>query len=230
VIRCPLVPRPSAQPTRRTRRDPRRDRNRRNLVDSALRLVAAEGAALTVARVARQAGMDPSGFYAHFKNIEECETAAAEAFRQYVDNHMRAYSVLRTATDLAVAIDSSEALLASWLSEPEWITVLARCRFDDSPLGKAVRDLFADVRGDFQEALWDHAARLGLRGRHLREVEAIAELCVGQFTAMLERLAAGRAGDIRLAAEQLARANFAVIAAAFTRMAEQDAGAKTREP
>src|SRR5690348_11107230 len=61
------VPRPSAQLSRRPRRDPRRDRNRRNLVDSALHVVAVEGAALTVARVARQAGMDPSGFYAHFK-------------------------------------------------------------------------------------------------------------------------------------------------------------------
>jgi hypothetical protein len=93
-----------------------------------------------------------------------------------------------------------------------------------------VRDLFADVRGDFQEALWDHATRIGLRGRHLREVEAIAELCVGQFTAMLERLACGRAGDVRVAAEQLARANFAVVAAAFTRMAEQDAEPKTPQP
>ena len=174
--------------------------------------------------------MDPSGFYAHFKNIEECESAAADAFRQQVDDRMRAYTALRAATELPVAIDAGEALLTSWLSQPEWITLLARCRFDDSPLGKAVRELFAAVRGDFCEALWDHATRLGLRGRHLREVEAVAELCVGQFISMLERLAAGRASDVRAAAEQLARANFAVVTAAFTRMAEQDAELATHEP
>ena len=133
-------------------------------MDSALRLVAVEGAALTVARVTREAGMDPSGFYAHFRNIEECEHAAADAYRQYVDDHMRAYAKLRTASDLPAAIDASEALLASWLKQPEWITVLARCRFDDSPLGKAVRDLYAAVRKDFQEALWDLATKLGVRG------------------------------------------------------------------
>ena len=171
--------------------------------------------------------MDPSGFYAHFRNIEECERAAADAYRQYVDDHMRAYAKLRTASDLPAAIDASEALLASWLKQPEWITVLARCRFDDSPLGKAVRDLYAAVRKDFQEALWDLATKLGVRGRHLREVEAIAELCVGQFVTMLERLAEGRASDVRAAAEQLARANFAVVSAAFKRMAEQDAELKT---
>ena len=217
------VPRPSAQLSRRPRRDPRRDRNRRNLVDSALHVVAVEGAALTVARVARQAGMDPSGFYAHFKNIEECESAAADAFRQYVDNHMRAYTKLRTATALPDAIDANEALLASWLSEPEWITILARCRFDASPLGNAVRELFAAIRRDFQEALWDMATQVGVRGRHLREVEAVAELCVGMFIAMLERLAAGRGGELRGAAETLTRATFAIIAEAFQRMAAQDA-------
>jgi len=186
-------------------------------------VVAAEGAALTVARVARQAGMDPSGFYAHFKNIEECESAAADAFRQDIEDRMRAYSMLRTATELPVAIEATEALLTSWLSQREWIPLLARCRFDDSPLGQAVRELFAAVRGDFNEALWDLATRLGLRGRHLREVEVVAELCVGQFITILERLAEGRASDVRAAAEQLARANFAVVTAAFTRMAEQDA-------
>jgi AcrR family transcriptional regulator len=199
-------------------------------VDAALRLVAAEGAALTVARVARQAGMDPSGFYAHFKNIEECESAAADAFRQAIDDRMRAYTVLRSATELPVAIEAAEALLTGWLSKPEWITLLARCRFDDSPLGKAVRELFAAVRGDFCEALWDLATRRGLRGRHLREVEAVAELCVGQFITMLERLAAGRASDVHAAAEQLARANFAVVTAAFTRMAERDAELAKHEP
>ena len=44
---------------------------------------------------------------------------------------------------------------------------------------------------------------------------------------MLERVAEGRANDVRAAAEQLARANFAVVSAAFVRMAEQDAELKT---
>ena len=83
------------------------------------------------------------------------------------------------------------------------------------------------MRKDFQEALWVLATKLGALGRHLREVEAISELCVGQFVTMLERLAEGRASDVRGAAEQLARANFAVVSAAFARMAEQDAELKT---
>jgi AcrR family transcriptional regulator len=217
---------PSSKPqsaARRPRRDPRRDRNRKNLVESALHLVAAEGTALTVARVSREAGIDPSGFYAHFKNIEECELAAAEAFRQYTAGHMSAYAKLRTASGLDGAIAANEELLRSWLSHPEWVALSGRCRYDDSAFGKSVRELLDAVRRDFTETLWDRAARFGIRGKHLREIEGLAELCIGLFNTTLERLNTGRGTDVRAAAEQLAHANYALVSTSLKRMVEQDA-------
>jgi AcrR family transcriptional regulator len=203
---------------RKPRRDQRRERNRQNLIDSALHLVAAEGAGLSVARVTRKAGMDPAGFYAHFKNIGECERAVAEEFRSYVESHIRAYEGLRAARSLEAATDAIAALLASWLTRREWVILLARCRFDDTTVGSAVREMYSTVRRDLQEALWNRAVKLGLPAQYRRETDALADACIGLFVASLERLAEGRETDVRGEAERLMRADRAVIADAFQRI------------
>jgi AcrR family transcriptional regulator len=210
--------------TRKPRDDRRRTLNRQKLVEAALTLVAREGAAaLTVARLAREVGMDASGFYAHFKNIVECEQAAAETFAGYMRSHLEPYSALRLTTDFDQASARTADLLRSWLRRPNWIVLLGRCQYERSPIGEATRNLLDVVREDITDALMQRAAELSLRGHRLRELSMAAELSMGVFVTVLNRLAAGRERDIGEAAAALVRANVTLIGAEFARMAERDA-------
>lgn len=209
------------EPSRRPRRDKRREHNRRKLIDAALELVAEGGpGALNPARVARAAGMDPSGFYAHFKNAEECEHEAAQDLERYLEGHFEPYRLVKKMHDEASGAIAFAALYRSWLAEPRWCKLMLRTRHHEaSPIGRRMHAIVADVRNDVCEMLWRLAMSLGLRAWKRQDVEFLADLCVGQFMTAFEALAEGRATDIDRAALAVSRGNRAIVVAEIERRA-----------
>ena len=210
---------------RRPRRDKRSERNRRKLVDAALELVAEGGpGALNPARVARAAGMDPSGFYAHFKNVEACEREAAQDLERYLRGHFEPYALVKKIHDEDSGRVAYAALYRSWLAEPRWCKLMLRTRHHEgSPIGRRMHAIVADVRGDVCELLWGLAISLGLRQWKRQDVEFLADLCVGQFMTAFEALAEGRITDVDRAALAVSRANRAIVIAEIQRRAGQPA-------
>lgn len=211
----------AAEPGRRPRRDKRRERNRRKLVDAALELVAEGGpGAMNPARVARAAGMDPSGFYAHFKNAEECEREAAQDLERYLASHFEPYALVKRMHDEESGRVAFAALYRSWLAEPRWCKLMLRTRHHEaSPIGRRMHAIVADVRGDVCEMLWRLAMSLGLRAWKRQDVEVLADLCVGQFMTGFEALAEGRTTDVDATALAVSRANRAIVIAEIERRA-----------
>jgi AcrR family transcriptional regulator len=211
----------SERPVRRSRRDPRRERNRKQLIDATLELVAREGSGgLTVTRIARAAGIDPSGFYAHFKSSEECEQAAAGELDRYIGSLSEPYLSVRSLRNATGSSGAFEQLLTAWLAEPRWSQLMLRARHEDSAIGKMSRAIMDGLRKDISSVLWDLAVGVGARGRHLDRVSALAELCIGNYFSMMEAVLNGRA-DVKLAATSIARANEAIVIAELKRIAEE---------
>jgi AcrR family transcriptional regulator len=211
-----------ARPVRRPRRDSRRERNRKQLIDATLELVAREGSgALTVTRIARAAGMDPSGFYAHFKSAEECAQAAASEFDQFVGSLLKAYLDVRALKSQAEAALAVEQLLRAWLAEPRLSKLTLRARHEDSAFGDLARGILDEVRKDVRVLLWDLAVAAGAGGRHLDRISALAEVCVGHYMTLLEAVVHQRVLDVKLAGAAVARANIDVVVAELKRISRE---------
>lgn len=206
-------------PARRARRDSRRERNRRQLIDATLDLVAREGSGgLTATRIARAAGMDPSGFYAHFKSSKQCEQAAAAEFDNFVGSLLKPYLDVRALRDRTRSEPALEKLLHAWLAEPRWSRLMLRARYEDSAFGQLTRGILDEVRKDVRVLLWDLAVAAGAGGRHLDQIAALAEICVGHYMTLLEAVMQNRIADVKLAAAAVARANVAAVVAELERI------------
>jgi AcrR family transcriptional regulator len=207
---------------RRTRRDPRRERNRKQLIDATLELVAREGTgALTVTRIARAAGMDPSGFYAHFKSAKEAEQLAAAEFDRFVGSLLQPYLQVRALRGTLEVREALEQLLRAWLAEPGLSKLMLRARFEDSSFGQHTRAILDEVRKDVRSSIWDMAVAAGARGRHLEPIAALTDVCVGHYMTLLESLVHGRIDDVKLAAKTIADANVAAVTDALRRIAKE---------
>jgi AcrR family transcriptional regulator len=204
---------------RRARRDSRRERNRKQLIDATLELVAREGSGgLTATRIARAAGMDPSGFYAHFKSSKQCEQAAAAEFDQFVGSLLKPYLDVRALRDFQQSGVALEQLLYAWLAEPRWSRLMLRARYEESAFGDLTRGILEEVRKDVRVLLWDLAVASGAGGRHLDQIAALAEICVGHYMTLLEAVVQQRVPDVKLAAAAVARANIAAVVAELKRI------------
>jgi AcrR family transcriptional regulator len=211
---------------RRARRDSRRERNRRQLIDATLELVAREGSGgLTATRIARAAGMDPSGFYAHFKSSKQCEQAAAAEFDRFVGSLLKPYLDVRALRDPVSAGGALEHLIYAWLAEPRWSRLVLRARYEESPFGDLTRGILGEVRKDVHVLLWDLAVAAGAGGRHLDQISALAEICIGNYMTLLEAVVQNRVPDVKLAAAAVARANVAVVTAELKRIHKEKAAA-----
>jgi AcrR family transcriptional regulator len=212
---------PRAATRRKPRHDKRRERNRRQLIDATLELVAQEGrAALSISRISRAAGIEPPNFYAHFKSVDECERAAAEELQQYLSRKFEPYRKVRTSPslDLDKAARANAALLGSWLEEPRWCKLMLRARHDErSPIGAQMRTILEHVRRDALHVLTELTKDMEVQNEVGENLEPLAELCVGHFMTAFEALADGRFTDIEAAGRTVARASQAVVVAELKR-------------
>jgi AcrR family transcriptional regulator len=192
------------------------------LIDATLELVSREGTGgLTATRIARAAGMDPSGFYAHFKSSKECEQAAAAEFDQFVGSLLKPYIDVRALRDRASSSAAFETLMHAWLAEPRWSRLMLRARYEDSAFGDLTRGILEEVRKDVRVLLWGLAVEAGAGERDREQIAVHAEMCVGHYMTMLEAVVQDRVPDVKLAALTVARANAATVASVLRRVARE---------
>lgn len=184
----------------KTRKRGTREQTRQRLFDATIDLIQREGlAALTTVRITEHAGIVQSGFYAHFKNIDECVAATAEQVidRQrsvQSDFRSRAYAHLLGADSL-VGYANMRALwersLDLMLEDRVFAELFLRYRRDASPLGKRVRKLFDQARSDMARDMNEVAPRLGI-GKEFEPYTAFwGDLVLGMWLTATEALLDG---------------------------------------
>jgi len=226
-------PRPApkkAVPPKRTRNDSRKVATRQRLIDATIDIIRTEGVgALTTGKIANAAGIQQPGFYAHFKNVDECLRAAADQLSASMldaEVKMRRERSFQVGSRerLPEGIARMKFALGLWLDNRRFTELLMRCRYDDSPLGESGREVFRRARELLAEDLLELAVKNGISTRYLRELELMAALLIASFGNGIELLLTGEARDLGTVATALARANYHYVRGELIRMhREQEA-------
>jgi AcrR family transcriptional regulator len=203
----------------------RTERKRQRLIDAAIAVFLDKGMAqFTSAHIAAQAGMHKPTFYAHFKNVEDCLQAVALHIAK-----TNALEMLVLQTTVATGrwlndsvFDTSrhfiEQLLRSVKQHEALYRILSRCAHDAGPLGEAVRAINSHVRERWIEHFWRVAVHHQLDPKHFKEVAEMADHIVGITYVAIARVLDGRVADLSAEAARVARYDFAIVAAEFSRM------------
>lgn len=190
------------------RRDDRRERTRERLLSAAVEVLRREGlGALNVSRVAKDVGVHPSLFYAHFKNLDACVAAAAERVLQTlapVDRELRRDLFRRAVTDRRELARFFLGAFDRWLEQRPFVELLLAHRLDRSPMGEALRPALSAIREEMTAELWDLSAQLRIDGKHIREAQVLADLHLSHWLWALETLIEGRVHDRAALASTLA--------------------------
>ncbi len=210
---------------RRPRRDKRRARNRQRLLDATIDIILEEGTGgLTMAHIAKRAGVRHSTFYAHFKNVDECiHTAVLHVARINFDNDlMRARMVLQVVDpDDEANIEALEEALRLVVKHARIYLLFFRCYFEPSPMGQATREQ-ADVATSYlADQLWQLGIETRLEEKYRAEVEIIARFLINCFVTTAVRVIGGGPGDVRDEATRLYRYSVAILTSEFKRMHEE---------
>jgi AcrR family transcriptional regulator len=201
------------------RRRGSRNETRQRLVDAAIELIRQGGAErLTTVRVAAGAGIVQSGFYMHFRNIDEIKRAAAQQIaadvRQFIAEHRRRGRQGNDADPEAVH-EHYQATLQLFLFERRFAELLLRYRHDPSPLGEVLRELIDQLRGDLVDDLRQLVLRIAPGAADERRLTIYADVVMGMVMAVGEGLLDGRYDDPEPLARELTLASFALAKAAM---------------
>lgn len=190
-------------------RKEKRAATRERLIQAAIDLLRKEGAAaLNTVNVTRAAGIVQSGFYMHFKNIDECKKAAAERvakrIRDYVARHRRRMHSIDP-DDLDLLREHCEKMLEIFSEEKKFAEIFLSYRRDLSPLGEVMRELQEQLHADLVEDLCHVIFQNAEMPEKERErVSLQAEIILAAALTAGEALIEGRVSDIKTAADLLA--------------------------
>ncbi|MBI5832895.1 MAG: TetR family transcriptional regulator [Armatimonadetes bacterium] len=202
----------------RPRKRGSREESRHRLVEAAIDQIREHGAAaLTTVSVTRAAGMAQSGFYQHFRDLDECKAAAAHEVARELREFLREqHARSKSPGDLEELTANHRAILELFTSHGHLPDMVVRCRYDLSPLGDAMRQLLSDVRTVLADNLAEAFGVLGLPDLGPARFAVTAELIVGMVLAAGESLLDGRATDVDLIARELTAAVAGIgLAAAY---------------
>ena len=158
------------------------------IVEATVTIMRQEGpGGVTTARLAHASGIVQSGFYTHFKNVDEAIVAAAEHSGQRLRDVIQTWRsetiALRNVSVRRLA-EHYEALLELLLGERHFTELYLQYRRSPSTLGEVLRQFEADV-------LYDISVHLGETfhpSEPLREVDRQqAEQIVGMFWVAVDR-------------------------------------------
>lgn len=182
---------------------------RERLLAAAVNVLRRDGpGGLTTVSVTREAGIVQSGFYRHFKDVADCERAAAQRvaveFRR-VNRERRQRLLTANPTDRARTAVYYEDLLTTALGADRHFSELyLQYRRESSPLGKVARDFERAARKDIVAWLTDLGARFGLDAADGDRIEIQAELLWAGAFGLCEALLSGRVSDSTATARLLA--------------------------
>ena len=185
-------------------------------MDAAIDIIRTRGVdALTTVSVTEAAGIAQSGFYLHFKNVDDCKRSAAEqvahGIRQFVADHRRT-SGRQSPGDPAALANHFQAVLSLFQTE-RFCALLIRNRHDLSALGLVLRQLLDQLRTDLAADLHEQWAPLLLEGHDPPCYDIYANLILGMVMAAGEALLEQRLNDPKLLARELTAATVAMTTA-----------------
>ncbi|RDI94449.1 TetR/AcrR family transcriptional regulator [Meiothermus sp. QL-1] len=165
---------------------------RERLIEATIRLLKQKGlGAISTARVAREAGIVQSGFYAHFESLEAC---IAEAARR-IGNRIRITLVHglerirhQGAGDYTLIKEQYQRLLAEL--QEQWIFVELFVRYfrEPSPLGQALAQVHEKLRAELITHLQEVLKPLGLENRDQAQLGYLADLLISMCISSAESL------------------------------------------
>lgn len=191
-------------------------------MQATLELLRAEGmSALTTGRIAGAAGIAQPGFYAHFKNVEECLTTALldvmEEMRKKVALvRARAFSRFQSVEDL-VNVEATRAAITDsmevMISDRAIAELFLRHRRDVTMLDGFMCKMHAQFRTDLTGDMWLIAHAAGFQEDHRIEVAWWSEQILALFFVAAETLLDGRYEDRNIVIEGVTRNAYAIMRA-----------------
>jgi len=214
----PAIPPSTREPGRRGKRGETRQR----ILSVTLELLRTEGmAALTTGRIAAESGIAQPGFYAHFKNVEECLSTALsgvmdEMRAKVLVARANAFARFQTVEDLvnfqatrAGIADSLEVLL----SDRAVAELFLRHRRDSTMLDGFLCKAHEQFREDLKGDMWAIAHAHGFQEDHRAEVAWWSEQILALFFAAAETLLDGRYPDREMVIDGVTRNAYAIMRA-----------------
>ncbi len=188
----------SPRPVRKRRRG---QVTTRKIVDAAITLLLTEGLeAVTTSRLAQASGIVQSGFYTHFRSVDEVIAQAAERIGQHlrraIHNLQQELVALRGGT-VAELHDHYLRILRLLLTQDREFSVLfVQYRRSPSPLGDSLRRFERSLIRDTARALapMTHPAQPAAGQRDLAQAESLFNL----FWVEMDLLLQGRASEAAL--------------------------------
>ncbi len=212
------VPPSTREPGRRGKRGETRQR----ILQVTLELLRTEGmAALTTGRIAAASGIAQPGFYAHFKNVEECLSTALSGVMEEMRAKVliaraNAFARFQTVEDLvnfqatrAGIADSLEVLL----SDRAVAELFLRHRRDSTMLDGFLCKAHDQFREDLKGDMWAIAHAHGFQETHRNEVAWWSEQILALFFAAAETLLDGRYADREMVIDGVTRNAYAIMRA-----------------
>lgn len=198
----------------------RRAATRERLIQATIDLLRQEGiATLNTVNITRAAGIVQSGFYLHFKNIDEAKRVAAEQvadrIRNYVARHRRrVHNIDQESFDLLRA--HCQKMLEIFETERGFAEVFLQYRYDRSPLGDVMRELQLQLHQDLVSDLYFVIYQTNPIPEAERErISLHAQLILAAALTTGEALMDKRVDNIKLAADLLALVIMSSTSAAF---------------
>jgi AcrR family transcriptional regulator len=178
------------------------DVTRRRLIESAVEILRRDGiAAATTGRIAGAAGLKQPTFYVHFTDRDEVfEAAAAEIGQRMLQNLQRQQKKFDAADVKASLRTMYEAIVASFLSEPELTRIFLRHRMDDGTvLGRVFGHQVQQARAAILESLPVYGVATPSSA-----AATYVEIIVSAVLGVLEALVEGRLRDRDVAVDAIA--------------------------
>lgn len=176
--------------SQRKRRDGQVTRER--LIQATVEILSREGlGAVSTARVARDAGIVQSGFYAHFSSLEDCVVMAAEHIGQRIQSTVtEGLSLLREqgAGDFELVMAQYHRVLTELEAEWQFVELLLRYFRDPSPLGRTLAAIQRSIRDELTHHLLVLLKPLGIPDGGRPEAAYLADLIVNMLLSSVQSL------------------------------------------
>lgn len=190
-------------------RQTQREATKERLVQATITLLRQEGVpAVTTVSVTRESGIVQSGFYLHFKNIDECLRVAAERVAEGIRNYVaetRREMYKINPDSLRLLRNHCQKMLEIFDTERQFAEVFLHHRHDRSSLGEVMRELKTQIHRDLVEDLENVIfRRKSLSEAEHERVSLQAEIILAAALITGETLIANRISKIETAAELLA--------------------------
>ncbi|MCS7194001.1 MAG: TetR/AcrR family transcriptional regulator [Meiothermus sp.] len=174
----------------RKRRDGQATRER--LIQATVEILSREGlGAVSTARVARDAGIVQSGFYAHFASLEECVVVAAEHIGQRIRDSIReGLSLLREqgVGDFELVLSLYRRLLTEVEAQWQFVELLLRYFREPTPLGRTLFSIQQSIRDELTQHLVAILKPLDIPDGGRPEAAFLADLMVSMLLSSVQSL------------------------------------------